>query len=291
MTTDTNDLRETVAQAIHEKARPRSAPVWEDAGQGYRGRFYTQADAAIAAATPIIEAALLDRLIASCGYDESISQWDDELIPSIADWLRSQRPEGVDQPFDEALYDAVMARRSGDHADTSSDYWDGYEECARKAARIAAERAPQGWDAIEQGSIERAESLNAAERAEVSDEGGVWWGWSFAKGRWFLCLERECRECVTDEGVIVRSDIAQRDERRDALLRAVRAALAPAVPVIPDGWKLRQIVPLLDVRDGKPWIGFAATIGNGPDTATGEAVEWLDALTAAIQAAKDTESP
>lgn len=112
-----------------------------------------------------------------------------------------------DQPFD--TFSAIMNEPPDDAPDHPSLYWTGFHDAAKVAARLAAEPVP------------------------VSDEGGDWWGWSFAQGKWFPCLERECRECVTDEGVIVRSDIAQRDERRDAMLRAVRAALAPAAPVVP----------------------------------------------------------
>lgn len=41
--------RELIARAIYEKARPESAATWEDASAGYRGRFYAQADAVLAA--------------------------------------------------------------------------------------------------------------------------------------------------------------------------------------------------------------------------------------------------
>ena len=66
--------------------------------------------------------------------------------------------------------------------------------------------------------------------------------------------------------------------------RAVRAALGPAVPVIPEGWELGAIARPLELVDGiKPYI---AILERPRDWKRVEVMrsDWLDALTAAIEA-------
>jgi hypothetical protein len=67
-----------------------------------------------------------------------------------------------------------------------------------------------------------------------------------------------------------------------AVIRAVRAALGPAVPVIPEGWSLGAIMRPLELVDGiKPYI---VILERASDWKRVEAMRatWHDAMTAAI---------
>ncbi len=79
-----SDLRETVARAIHEHSYPDMR--WEQELPRYRKEALEDAQAAIAAARPVIERELLERLIAEAdGMD-----WQDRVsCEQPGDWLRS----------------------------------------------------------------------------------------------------------------------------------------------------------------------------------------------------------
>lgn len=155
-----------------------------------------------------------------------------------------------DQPFDHGLYDAVMARRSGDHTDTSSDYWDGYEECARKAAVIAAER-------VARRDEELLDIFNAA---------------------WNETVSRQRVEGFRIVG----------DDPGLCAIRAVRAAIAPQ-PVIPDGWHLKGIELLPGVYRQYRVTITREQDNFDIVTVSGYEGKHDDALTAACEAAQGVE--
>ena len=80
-------------------------------------------------------------------------------------------------------------------------------------------------------------------------------------------------------------------EAADAIIRAVRAAIGPGLPVIPDGWRLAGIVDFRDQRRfGGDGLGYKVSLMTTDDEATGWAdgygVRWEDAIAAAIRAAE-----
>src|SRR5690606_28512496 len=106
-----------------------------------------------------------------------------------------------DQPFDQALYDAVMAEPITATDNLTAQYVAmGYMQAARAAARIAAERAPV--------------SDELAEGQEI-------WVRSRIKG-----IDRNP---VDGDNLLYRIHVPSRWQPRDSV--AVRAALGPAVPV------------------------------------------------------------
>lgn len=77
---------------------------------------------------------------------------------------------------------------------------------------------------------------------------------------------------------------------------AAIAAIGPTVPVIPEGWHLNRVQATYDRGDDDDSVlaGYAVLLKRprlyGGDWASGEGDTYIDALTAAIQAAKD-ETP
>jgi hypothetical protein len=117
--------------------------------------------------------------------------------------------------------------------------------------------------------ISTLRSRISAERQPVSDDvSGRIADVLHSRHRVFLA-QPACDECERLAGHIISDDV-------------VRAALGPAAPVIPDGWRLRHIIPVgpafRAVLDWEDWKSISA-VAYTPN----------DALTAAIAAAKESE--
>lgn len=91
----------------------------------------------------------------------------------------------------------------------------------------------------------------------------MWWGWNFEKQQWFPCLEKEIRECVTHEGVIVCATTAHRDERKRAVIDAVLAALREAGALLPElPERFKEVSLRYEVFDGQ-WLAILYGVKGG----------------------------
>jgi hypothetical protein len=163
------------------------------------------------------------------------------------------------EPFDQPLYDRVMAEEPEfpyaielAEPRTQSVWRRGYIKAARIAARIAAER-----------------------HQPVSDN--ALWGIYHAA----YCKARFHPDSNPD-------DLVPGEVEANAIMagiRAVRAAIGTAVPSIPEGWELNNISS--GIANGE--VDYGAALTNGNRVEFGYGPTWLDALNAAIEAAKEND--
>lgn len=134
----------------------------------------------------------------------------------------------------EYLIAEELGRYIGDDANTHHDEANHMARMIRQA--LAAERAPVGWDAIEQGSIEQAEAENW-ERIGAQIDAAV-------------------------EGRTVRAKVVSRGQL-EPLVSADDVAGPVQVPEIPSGWVLRHVK-----QTDQPWrtpdqIRYIAVLDRG----------------------------
>lgn len=155
-------------------------------------------------------------------------------------------------PFDQPFYDRLMDEPDvRDHATHTDGWMRGYAYCAIVAARIAAERAT------------------------VSDP--------FA---YLANCARTGLPYFSYDGKTVINELIAEWIEFIGTIPENRAALAPALPVIPEGWRLHSIGEWF--HHG-PYLAILTQDGTGKEV-PGEGDDWHDALIAAIQQVLDNES-
>jgi hypothetical protein len=167
------------------------------------------------------------------------------------------------EPFDQPLYDRVMAEEPEfpyaielAEPRTQSVWRRGYIKAARIAARISAERQPP----VSDDSYRR---IAAYANAVIGDS------YPFR----------------SDEPEDVAEAVRMGKAIHKRATELFPTTLGPAVPVIPEGWELNNISS--GIANGE--VDYGAALANGNRIEFGYGPTWLDALTAAIEAAKEDE--
>jgi hypothetical protein len=199
--------------------------------------------------------------------------------------------------FDHDLYGRVMATFSPGVADADLTYSDGFRDgvfvAARFSAHISAERQPVSDEATNRAYWERNQLVAALSRWYPSyvtlapdtlpDEN---WHIVFIETpagqlSWHVHASEMGHFAHLDDIAPGRPwDGHTTDEKYERL-----RAIAPQVPVIPEGWELNNISS--GIANGE--VDYGAALTNGNRVEFGYGPTWLDALNAAIEAAKEND--